>query len=328
MIYKSYQIEDNISVLKGDMSIFYGENLGLKIDFKKKLKNCYKTASINLLSQDEVLKNSTDFYSSFVNQSLFSEQKIYFIDSVNDQILNLLEELEDKIDNNKIFMFADKLEKKSKLRSYFEKSKNFGIIPCYPDNEINLRKIINNRLKNYIGITAQHIQLLINYSNLDRVKLNNELDKIDTYFYKKKITETELLELLNLKENDDFTLIKDAALNGNNKQINQLLSSTFIQDDKIIYYINVINQRLNKLYEILSVNDKSVEQTIDNLKPPIFWKDKNNVLEQCKKWNCKKINIVLKEIFDFEVKFKSSTDLNKNILMKKTLIDICNFANA
>ena len=35
MIYKSYQIEKNIALLKEKISLLYGENLGLRNDFKK-----------------------------------------------------------------------------------------------------------------------------------------------------------------------------------------------------------------------------------------------------------------------------------------------------
>ena len=33
------------------------------------------------------------------------------------------------------------LDKKSKLRSYFEKSNNCDLIPCYKDNDVSIKKI-------------------------------------------------------------------------------------------------------------------------------------------------------------------------------------------
>ena len=38
MIYKSFLIENNINLLKNHITIFYGENLGLKQSLKKALK--------------------------------------------------------------------------------------------------------------------------------------------------------------------------------------------------------------------------------------------------------------------------------------------------
>ena len=79
---------------------------------------------------------------------------------------------------------------------------------------------------------------------------------------------------------------------------------------------------------ILSNNNKSLEKAIESVKPPIFWKDKPNFLIQAKKWNLKKISNILQTTFDLEIQFKSQSILNKNILVKKLLVDICNVANA
>ena len=69
-------------------------------------------------------------------------KKIIFIEQVNDKILSIIEELIDIMENENIFIFSNTLDKKSKIRSYFEKTKNIGITACYPDNEITIRKII------------------------------------------------------------------------------------------------------------------------------------------------------------------------------------------
>ena len=37
MIYKSYIAEENVNLLKENCILFYGENLGLKNEFKEKL---------------------------------------------------------------------------------------------------------------------------------------------------------------------------------------------------------------------------------------------------------------------------------------------------
>ena len=326
MIYKSYLVEQNLKILKNKIVLIYGENLGLKNDLKKQiLNNIDKVLTFN---QEDILVNQDNFLSDLFNISLFDDKKIYFINQISDKFLNIVQQLENKLDTQKLYLFADKLEKKSKLRNYFEKSSVLDVIPCYHDNEISIRKIILQRLKDFKGISAQNISTIIENTNYDRAKLNNELGKIEIFFSDKKIINSKLIELLNLKENDDFNLIKDAAMSGNTNKTNKLLSDTVLESDKILFYITILNQRLIKLKEILSKNNRSLEQTIETLKPPIFWKDKAQVLEQSKKWDLKKINYTLKKTFDLELKNKSNSLLNKNILMKKLLIDICITANA
>ena len=327
MNYKSYLVEQNINILKNNILLFYGENLGLKNDFKKKLELNNSNAIVVKFTQEELLKNQNYFVENLLNMSLFSEEKIYFVEQVNDKILELIENLKDKIDDQKIYLFGEILDKKSKLRSEFEKSKELGIVACYNDNEINIKKIILERLKGYEGLSTMSMNLIIENSNLDRAKLNNELDKIETFFINRKIINSELIKLLNINENDNFNMLKDAVLTGNNKNTNKLLSDTNIENDKTFFYMNSINQRLFTLKELLSIKNKSVEQALSNFKPPIFWKDKPQVIEQARKLNKNKIKNILRKTFDLEIKFKSNSVLNKNVAFKKLLVDICAQAN-
>ena len=46
MIYKSYLVEKNIKSLNKNLNLFYGENLGLKNEFKDKIKSEFKNAKI------------------------------------------------------------------------------------------------------------------------------------------------------------------------------------------------------------------------------------------------------------------------------------------
>ena len=140
MNYKSYLVEQNINILKNNILLFYGENLGLKNDFKKKLRLNNTNAAVVRFTQEEVLRNQNYFIENLLNMSLFNEEKIYFIEQVNDKILGLLENLGDKIEGQKIYLFGEILDKKSKLRSEFERSKELGIVACYNDNEINIKK--------------------------------------------------------------------------------------------------------------------------------------------------------------------------------------------
>ena len=329
MIYKSYLIEQNINLLDKNLFLFFGENLGLKNELKDKIKFQNKNAEIINLSQDDIISNIDNFFNEILNISLFDEKKIYFINQVNDKILDAIKIIEPKIDSQKFYLISESLDKRSKIRNYFEKSNNCGVVACYIDNEISFKKIIIERLKNYKGVTTENINLISDKCNLDRDKLNNELDKIYTFFLEKNIDRNKLEILLDNKINNDFSLLKDEAFNGNRIETNKLLSDTIINSEKNILYLNIINQRLLKLNEIFKLIGKTnLEKAIDMLKPPIFWKDKPAFLKQAKKWNMNKIKKILNKTYNLELEIKSNSIVNKNILLKKLLIDICNLANA
>jgi len=186
MISKSYLLENNIDQIDKNLILFYGENLGLKNDFKKKIKSNNKKIKIINFTQEEILKNENFFFSEILNISLFEEEKIFFINYANDKIMPIIEEIEKKAAAEKVYLFSDILEKKSKLRNFFEKKNICIAVPCYADNEISIKKIILKNLKGFEGLSAENINLIVDNCNLDRIKLNNELEKIFSYLQIKK----------------------------------------------------------------------------------------------------------------------------------------------
>ena len=328
MQYKSYQIEDNINKIKENISLFYGENLGLKNEFKKKIIKAHAEYEKIRFFQEEVIKNRSIIEKEINNLSLFEKNKIFFIDQVNDKILELIKEFESKITEHKIIIFADILEKKSKLRNHFEKSKYCACVPCYDDNEITIKNIIKKRLVGYEGLSTYNVNLILEHTNLDRAKLENELKKITSCFENRKIETEQLENLLNTRFNDDFNKLKNEAFLGNKRRTNELLSDTVMEPDKNIFYINLINQRLTKLSETLSLNKKGIEDAVNSLKPPIFWKEKPDFISQVKKWDKKKINKMFVMTYSLEKEIKSNNLVNKNILIKKLILDTCEVANS
>ena len=178
MIFKSFVVEQNLKILNSRPTLFYGENSGLQNDIKNKIRLEKSQAQIVKFNQEKILKNKDEFFKEVFNLSLFEQKKIFFIDNVNDKILSYFQELEEKNNEHEIYLFAEILDKKSKLRGYFEKSKECGVVPCYQDNEITIRKILLDKLKFFKGLTSDSINIIIENSNLDRNKLYNEIEKI------------------------------------------------------------------------------------------------------------------------------------------------------
>ena len=330
MNYKSYLVEKDYSKLRDNKSIlFYGENTGLKNYFKQLIKNNNNETSFINFSQDEILNNENILRRELDNSSLFEVNKIIILERCNDKILKVLEEYFDLGFNFQTIIFADILEKKSKLRSIYEKSKTYASVACFPDNQITIQKIIFEKLKDFQGLTQNNINLIMESSNLDRVKLENEVEKIAIYFLDKKIKTEKLIKLLNISTNDDFNELKDEAIKGNRMKTNQLLNNTIIEPDKGVYYLALLNQRFIKLAEINSIKDTAnIEETINKIKPPVFWKDKPNLINQIKKWKTKNIKEALRNIYNLELKIKTNSAINNNILIRKLIIDLCNLANA
>ena len=66
-------------------------------------------------------------------------------------------------------------------------------------------------------------------------------------------------------------------------------------------------KKLIKLVNEYSTN-KNLSETIQNAKPPIFWKDKDIIRQQIIQWNLKKLNEAIIDLAELELQIKKNYD--------------------
>ena len=313
MIIKSFEIS-KINPSLNNLFLFYGKNEGFKNEVTKNIiKN--KNDILNY-EEKEILENEDNFIENLLTKSLFDEKKIIIIKRSTDKILGIIEDLcSKKIEDIIIILNADNLEKKSKLRSFFEKSKKLVCVPFYPDNEQTLSKLTYNFFKNKnISISQANINLIINKCNGDRETLINELNKIEYYSKNgKKINSEDIIKLTNLNENHSVSELVDNCLAKNKKKIINILNeNNFNNEDCIL----IARSFLNKSKKILQLSkefekNKNIELTISSAKPPIFWKDKEITKQQLNQWKPENIKKLIYKLCEIELLIKKN--LNNSI---------------
>ena len=312
--------------------LLYGKNEGLKAEC---INEILKKDNGKIFRYEErELKDETEsFYENILSGSLFENNKIIIINRASDKIYEVIQNLIDRnINNIKIILNAGILETKSKLRSLFEKNKNLVCIPTYPDNHDTLSRLITFFLKKEnISISQQNINLIIDKCNGDRNILNNELNKIKNYSKnKKKITSAEILKLINLSENYALSELIDNCLAKNkSKTINILNENNYNAEDSIVILRTFLSKakRILKLANQLNFN-KDINKTINSAKPPIFWKEKEIVKVQLEKWKPDKIENLIKDLSDIELKIKQNYNnsilIITNFILEKSFTKINN----
>jgi DNA polymerase-3 subunit delta len=327
MILKSYIVEQNLNtVTRYKAVLLYGENSGIKEDIKEEIKKKNKEEKIINFFQEDLVKNKNILNHEVNNSSLFQDKKIIFLHEITDKLFEeISDSLSDITDETKIFIFSNVLDKKSKMRSFFEKEKNLAIIACYQDNERSLSNYIRFKLKNINGLNQEIINLIINNSNMDRKIISEEILKIQTYFGTRKLERNTIKEILNIKTNIKFEQIRDATLVGNKHKVNTMIGEMDIVKEDIYLYLNQMSLRVSKLLEVSRLNEnfKDLNVAIDQMKPKIFWKDKPVYIEQLQKINLNKLLQISKVIGETEVILKKNSKVRSDTLIKNLIINIC-----
>jgi len=315
MIIKSYEINKIIS--NYNFYLFYGKNQGLKEDH---IKEIIKKNQGKIFNYDEkqIQEEKQIFFENILSGSLFENNKIIIINRASDKIYPIIQEIiERDIKSVKIIINSGLLEKKSKLRSLFEKEKNLICIATYPDNNETLSRLTAIFFKNEkISISQENINLIVSKCNGDRHNLNNELEKIKNYSLNKKgISTHEILKIINLSENYGFSELIDNCLAKNKNKIMTILNeNNFSNEDCII----ILRTFLIKAKKILTLSleferNNDLDKTITSARPPIFWKDKELVKIQLNKWKPNKIKELIYHLNDIELQIKKN--FNNSILI-------------
>ena len=318
MIIKHYELKNNLKD-KNNYFLLYGQNSGLIEEIiDKDLKPIF-SKNIFKYDESEILSDISAFKEGLVNKSFFENDKLIIINRVSDKILDIVKEISDKKDENlKIILKSGNLEKKSKLRNFFEKSKNLIIIPFYEDTHQSLLFLAQNFFKeNKIKISPQNINYIIENSKGNRINLKNELEKIKNFSQKKLSVElNEIIKLTNLAENYNISELTDQCLARNKKKtLNILNENNPSPEDNILILKNFLYKlkRLKKLKLELE-NKKNTDAVISSYKPPIFWKDKDMIKQQLKIWSLPQIKSLINKTNDMELLIKKNSQASNQIV--------------
>ena len=330
MIIKYFDLKKD---LKENINFYllYGLNIGLiEETINGSLKPIFSKNILNY-EENEILANVDEFEQNIFNKSFFENDKLIIINRASDKILGIIEDIIDKdVAETVIILKSSNLEKKSKLRNFFEKNKKTIISPFYEDNYQSLMTIAQNFFREKkIKISPQNINLIVERSKGNRISLKNELEKIGNFALKKLSIELrDILKLTNLSENYNYSELADHCLAKNKKKTLNILNENnpSIEDNILILKTFLYKlKRLKKLKKDMEIQ-KDIETAISLFKPPIFWKDKDLVKLQLKAWSLSQIKSLIKKVNDAELSIKKNSQI-ANEVVNDFILDRLNQSN-
>jgi len=317
MIFKFFELK-NKKLGNYNYFLLYGNNSGL---IEETINNQIKTVKTNNIfnyDEDEIIKNPNMFEENILNSSFFENEKLIIISRASDKILKIIEPIIEKnIEDLTIIIKTNILEKKSKLRTFFEKNSNTICIPFYEDNSQTLAAIVQKFLmKKDIKMSTQNINILVERSNGNRINLYNELNKIDSFSKNKKVINTnDILKLTNLSENFSvYELVDNSLARKQKKTLNILNENNFSQEDCVLIlriYLTKLKRLLKIQKEVLK--EKNVDKAISSYKPPIFWKEKDVVKEQIRLLKLNKLHELIVKVNEIELLIKKYPSAALNV---------------
>ena len=305
--------------------LLYGPNLGLvNLLFNKIITelsidvnnpfNVSKFYTQNLIDHPHILHDTITTF------TMFSDKRIILLDLCNispkkSVIDSIKTSLSSKVGDYLVIIKADNLGSMNELVKFTLNSR-FGIlVPCYEETVNQIKLELSSIIReNKYKFSDSFISDLSNKFSNDSSINKMEFDKLRNFFINnKKVTETKLLSLITDNTNVNLSKLLNFCALGDVKSALFFYDKTLDSSISPIVVIRTMVKHFKIIERVLcDIEDgKNIDDSINNIKPPIFFKDKPLFSNQSRLWSLPKINLVLKRLVDTEIKCKSGLFLDK-----------------
>ncbi len=325
MIVKSSDIKKNIFKFK--CIILHGENLSLIKEIEDEILVQFKKKEYTAkIYYEGDLKKNPDIINFIFSENLFNEKEVFVIKDISDKITNFINEDNLKSFSKNLILTSKYLKKGSKIRSFFENSKLCVTAACYEDDDTQIQNLLKTKLhESGIKINYNTLQKLVIDKNLNRNDINEAIKKLSIIKSGTNVIRDDVLfDIFNATNTYDNFEIANIVISGNSKKLNKALNDLYNASGYYNELIPAIRFKVRKLIEILdySADETDIIKKINNFKPPIFWKEKNEITIQLKKWKKPELVNLLKKIYYVEIKCKEHYNIS-NTIFNKFLLDTC-----
>lgn len=319
-------IKHNINT--NNLILFHGTNYGLvDLLFKKTLEilkvDINDPFHVSKIDGHVLKEKPYILLDNISTLSLLKNKKIVLLDltlittnkNIETTILNAIKE-----GNNEFVLIikANNLGVQSDLVKYSQSNKSSLLIPCYSDNNENLRHQIYKLFEHYnVQFSKEFINNLISKFSSDALINAGEIAKLENFLINNEnISEIALFELISDNVDTNINKIIQLSCNGNVREALSQLEKIY---ENASTSINIIRGYVRHFKQIEKINlavqtGQNISDAIDNIRPIIFFKDKPIMISQSNLWPLKKINVVLRRLINVEFKCKSSVYPDKAIL--------------
>lgn len=188
-----------------------------------------------------------------------------------------------------VILEAGDLPPRSKLRSLCEKQDLAASVPCYRDDERNLRQLVSQHFaQEQISLSGDIIDYIVSLLGSDRGITRQELAKLSLYLYQKEppITFEHIQACLGDSADIGLDDLCDAIGLGHLPKLDHILQTLSTGGVSAIQQLRAVSRHFQRLNQVLSLLQTGMPQAqaIKTLRPPLFFKKQASFQQQLPLW--------------------------------------------
>ncbi len=298
--------------------LLYGENQGLVEDRALQIANAVLGGAPDPFQLSDVtsqrLKETPSIIADEMQaRSLMGGRRLLRLRDPNAAALDELERLlsEAVPGDALILVTMASLAPRDKARKLFESHARAAAVPCYADDGVTMEGFIGDFLRQHkLEIDGSARAFLAGQLGADRQVARRELEKLALYAKDtgQAIGLADVAAVIDEGESLQLSDIAFATFSGDQRRLDSALDRMFRAKSNPIAVLGVVLRHAQRLH-LLEAGMKqgaAPEQAAKALRPPLFFKDKNEFLAQSRQWRGKRLQNALELLQQADLECKST----------------------
>lgn len=246
-------------------------------------------------------------------QSLFGEKKVIVIQNTANAVTK---EFLDIIKLSKgdyvLILLADQLKPTSNIRKYVETGDGAAAIACYADDERTLQAFISGFFaERKIKVNRDTVVYISQVAPPNRLLVQNELEKLCLYANDnvESIDKELLADIIGDASEIKLDDLCYAFVLDKKHMLPAILQKIEAEKTSFILLLRVLEKYLMRLIEIYGIMEggDNLVQAVGKLRPPVFFKQKDRLIEVARQTNKVRVKRKLKGLLDLEILTKTTS---------------------
>ena len=198
----------------------------------------------------------------------------------------------------RVVIEAGELRRNAPLRTLCERAKNAVALPCYPDSERDLARLIDNEMRAAGLVLAPDARaLLVPLLGGDRAASRNENRKLALYARGRvEVGVDDVTAVVSDASALALDDLVDTAFAGRPADLEALLAKVRTAGSAVGSIFFAAQRQLAQLHKWRTAIEQGAPFSLDGLQPPLHFRRKNLVEAALKQWNAARLTVAMAEL--------------------------------
>ena len=283
------------------------------------------------MSADQAFADPARVLDEAQAMSLMGGRKVIFVRDAGDKLAPVIKDVLAALrpDDNKVVITAGDLGPRSTLRLLCEDSDLSAAMPCYVEDEKDLKRVIQDAVKSAgMVISSDALQFMAQHSVGDRGTARQEIQKLLLYMGpQKNIDLDDVRAVIGNAADLSIDDVARFAASGQFAAAERILRQAASESTPAVTILRQLQNYFLRLHitKLRVQGGVGIDGAMAALKPPIFFKLKESFISQLQAWDVLAIEQVLQLLQTAEARTKQ-TGADPDLILSRAVLSISQMA--